>query len=504
MTMENLADLFRAQAAEHGERPLVRWRDQRVSYAEFDARTDAVAAGLAALGVKPGDVVSVMLPNSIAFLEAWWGILKAGGVFGPVNPSFTAAEASYVIGHSEAVAVVTDAGGEELIGTVRDELPALRDVISIDDGSFDALRQTADPPPESGRRQHDLAALLYTSGTTGKPKGAMLTHGNVIANAWMSAELLPLTPGDRLGMILPLFHANAQIATFLVPLMVGCEVVMWDRFSATTFWETVSELEPVSISAVPTILAALLNAPGADHAQTNSLRYVVCGAAPLSRELLEAFQNQFGIRVLEGYGLTETTCVSSINPYYGVRKPGSIGLPLRAQLMEIRGPDGQRLPRGERGEIVIKGPNVMAGYLNNPEATESTIRDGWLYTGDIGVEDEDGYFFIVDRTKDMIIRSGENIYPREIEEVLYEHPGVLECAVIGIPDAHRGEEVFAVVAGKPGVELDAEEVRAFAAARLAKFKVPKAVEVLDELPKTPTGKIVKGPLRERFGHWATN
>jgi acyl-CoA synthetase (AMP-forming)/AMP-acid ligase II len=500
--MRNLADFLRTQAAEHADRPLVRWQDESLTFAEFDRRTDRVAAGLAELGIRPGDVVSVMLPNSLAFLEAWWGILKAGGVFGPVNPVFSAAEAAYVVGHSQAVAVVTDANGAALLGSRRDELPRLEHLVSVDDGSFDALRRSAGEPPEVTRERGDLAALLYTSGTTGKPKGAMLSHGNVIANAWMAAELLPLAPGDRLGMILPLFHANAQIATFVVPLMVGCEVVMWERFSAKTFWATIEELEPVSISAVPTILAALLDAPGAEEAEDSSLRYVICGAAPLSQELMNTFQDRFGLRILEGYGLTESTCVSSLNPFYGERKAGSIGLPLRGQQMEIRREDGTRAPQGERGEIVLKGPNIMLGYLHNDQATAESIRDGWLHTGDVGVEDEDGYFFIVDRTKDMIIRGGENIYPREIEEVLYEHPGVLEVAVIGIPDTHRGEEVLAVVAPKADSRLDADEVRAFAAERLARFKVPKRVEVATELPKTPTGKISKGPLREEYGHWS--
>jgi long-chain acyl-CoA synthetase len=496
----NLAEWFSVRAAEHGDRPLVRWRDQRLSYAEFDRRTDALAAGLAASGIGPGDVVSVMLPNSIAFLEAWWAILKAGGVFAPVNPAFTTVELGYVLGHSAAVAVITDGDGADRVAPARRELATLAQVFNLDDGSFEALRQSGSGAPEPGRSQSDVAALLYTSGTTGKPKGAMITHGNVIANAGMAAELLPLSSGERLGMILPLFHANAQIATFAVPVMVGCEVVMWDRFSARTFWTTVAELEPVSISAVPTILAALLNAPGADEAATtNSMRYVICGAAPLSRELLEAFQERFGIRVLEGYGLTESTCVSSLNPYYGELKPGSIGLPVRGQEMEIRTEAGDRAPRGERGEIVIRGANIMAGYLNDPEATAATIRDGWLYTGDIGYEDADGYFYIVDRTKDMIIRGGENIYPREIEEVLYAYAGVLECAVIGIPDEHRGEEVLAVVAPAAGADLDADQVLRFAAGRLARYKVPKRIELVDELPKTATGKISKGPLRERFG-----
>jgi long-chain acyl-CoA synthetase len=500
--MRNLAEFLRVQANQHGDRPLVRWRGESLTFAEFDARTDRIAAGLAELGVEPGDVVSVLLPNQLAFLEAWWGVLKAGGVFGPVNPAFTATEAAYVVGHSEAVAVVTDDNGGALLEGKRNELPGLKHVLNVENGSFDALREAEGDPPDPQRDRGDLAAVLYTSGTTGKPKGAMLSHGNVIANAWMTSELVPLAPGDRLGMILPLFHANAQIATFLVPLTVGCEVVMWERFSASTFWSTVAELEPVSISAVPTILAALLDAPGAEQAGDSSLRYVICGAAPLSQELMTTFQDRFDLRILEGYGLTESTCVSSINPYYGPRKVGSIGLPVRGQQMEIRREDGSRAAAGEKGEIVIKGPNIMLGYLKNEEATRETIRDGWLHTGDVGVEDEDGYFFIVDRTKDMIIRGGENIYPREIEEVLYEHPGVREVAVIGVPDDVRGEEVLAIVAPKPDTELDPDEVREFAAERLARYKVPRQVEVADELPKTATGKISKGPLRERYGHWS--
>jgi acyl-CoA synthetase (AMP-forming)/AMP-acid ligase II len=231
---------------------------------------------------------------------------------------------------------------------------------------------------------------------------------------------------------------------------------------------------------------------------------VICGAAPLSRELLETFENRLDIRILEGYGMTETTCISSINPFYGARKPGSIGLPVRRQEMRIVDEDGAEVAAGERGEIVMRGPMVMPGYLKNPEANEATIRDGWLHSGDIGYVDEDGYFFIVDRTKDMIIRGGENIYPREIEEVLYQHPDVLECAVIGLPDKVRGEEVLAVVAGRADATLDADELKEFAAERLAKYKVPRQIEIRDELPKTPTGKIQKAPLREEFGGiWET-
>jgi acyl-CoA synthetase (AMP-forming)/AMP-acid ligase II len=489
------------QAKAIGDKPFVSLNDRGFTFAEFDARTDAVAGGLAELGVSPGDVVSVFLPNCLEFLEAWWGILKAGGVLGPVNPAYTGPEASFVIGHSESVALVTNAAGAATIEPHRSELPALTTIISIDEGGDAKLSEIADKglaAPDVTRQSSDLASILYTSGTTGKPKGATLTHANIIANAGMGAELVPLGPGERVGMLLPLFHANAQVVTVIIPIMIGCEVVMWEKFSASAFWDTVDAFKPVTISAVPTILAAVLNAPGAP-AGGSSLRYVICGAAPLSRDLLEAFEDRFGIRILEGYGLTETTCISSINPYYGERKPGSIGIPVRQQQMRIVDPEGAEVPTGELGEIIIKGPNVMPGYLNAPEANAESIRDGWLHTGDVGYVDSDGYFFIVDRSKDMIIRGGENIYPREIEEVLYEHPGVLECAVIGIPHDVRGEEVLAVVAPQPGAELDIEELAEFAKARLARYKLPARIEIRPELPKTATGKISKGPLRDEFG-----
>jgi acyl-CoA synthetase (AMP-forming)/AMP-acid ligase II len=502
---KTLPDLLRVRAKSDPELPFVRFLDRSYTYGEFDARTDELAGGLAELGVGDGDVVSVFLPNCLEFLEAWWAIVKAGGELGPVNPAYVGPEAAYVVGHSQAVALVTNEHGAGVIAPHRGELPGLHNVISIDAGgdvTLGELAGRANGTPTPNRSLDDLAAILYTSGTTGKPKGAMLTHRNQLVNTTQGAELVPLGPGERVGMMLPLFHANAQVVTTLIPIMIGCEIVMWERFSASKFWDTVRELEPATISAVPTILAAVLNAPGAPEGRT-SLRYVICGAAPLSVEMLNAFQERFGIRILEGFGMTETACIASINPFYGERKVGSIGLPLRGQEMRILNEDGSVAALGEYGEIAIKGPNVMAGYLNNPEATADSIRDGWLHSGDIGYMDADGYFYIVDRTKDMIIRSGENIYPREIEEVIYEHEAVLEVAVIGVPHEVRGEEVLAVVAAKPGVELDVEELAAFAAERLAKYKLPRSFELRDELPKTPTGKISKGPLRDEFGSWAS-
>jgi long-chain acyl-CoA synthetase len=503
--LNTLPDLLRMRARESPNGAFAHYGGGSWTYGDFDERTDLLAGGLAELGVGPGDVVSVFLPNCLEFLEAWWAILKAGAVFGPVNPAYTSVEAAYVINHSQAVAVITDAVGAEKIAAVRGELAVLREVVAISAGvpgavTLDELAARTSGTPSPDAQAGDLASILYTSGTTGKPKGAMLTHRNLLINTAQTAELVPLGPGDRVGMLLPLFHANAQVVTTLMPLLIGAEVMMWERFSASEFWPTVAEFAPATLSAVPMMLAAVLNAPGAPGPET-SLRFVICGAAPLSVELLNTFSARFGIQILEGYGLTETGCVASLNPYYGERKAGSIGLPLRGQPMEIRNDDGARVPAGDYGEIVIKGANVMAGYLHNPEATAESIRDGWLHTGDIGYVDEDGYFFIVDRTKDMIIRSGENIYPREIEEVLYQYPGVLECAVIGVADPVRGEEVLAVIVAAGDVELNREEVAAFLAQRLAKYKLPREIVFRGPLPKTPTGKISKAPLRQEFGSW---
>ncbi len=488
-------DLLKEAVSRYGDEPFVTFQGTTRTYREFDERTDKVAAGLVAAGVKPGDVVSVWMPNRLEFLDAWWGILKAGGIFGPINPAFTKPEAAYVIENSRAVGIITDDAGAGKLG---DDGPGI--VINVDQGGIDELMAADGEVPGKTRGPDDLAHILYTSGTTGKPKGAMLSHGNVLANGAMTAELVPLGPGDRVGLILPLFHANAQIATTVLPMMIGCHVMMWEAFSASKFWATVEEFKPATISAVPTILAAVLNTPDAPEGPT-SLRYIICGAAPLSKELMEAFESRFGIRILEGYGLTETTCVSSINPFYGERKVGSIGIPLRGQAMKIVDAEGNEVEGEGFGEIIIHGPNVMQGYLHNEKATAESIRDGWLHTGDVGYVDADGYFYIVDRSKDMIIRGGENIYPREIEEVLYEHPDILEVAVIGVPHEVRGEEVLAVVAPKPGATLDAEQLKEWAGERLARFKAPRAYEIRDELPKTPTGKISKPPLREEFGKW---
>jgi len=495
--IESLPELLRVRAEEIGGERFVRDAEREWSYEEFAERVREVAAGLRELGVQQGDVVGVVLPNSPHYLEVWWAILWLGAIFNPVNPVLTPREVVGILSDSEAKVVVCTAEVAAGLREHGEELPALREIVAAE-GSDPAapLRGRGSVGEHAAVRGEDLASFVYTSGTTGRPKGAMLGHANFIANSWQLGEPLPISRGDTLGMVLPLFHVNAQLVTTILPLMLGAQVAMWERFSASRFWAEVARFEPVTFSSVPTMLAALLHAPGAEEAEANTLRFVICGAAPLSPALFRRFEGKFGLKIMEGYGLTEGTCCTTINPFTGPRKIGSVGLPTRAQEVAILDESGAPVPDGTPGEVCFRGPNMMHGYYKRPDANAETIRDGWLHTGDVGYRDADGYFFLVDRTKDMIIRGGENIYPREIEDALLEHENVREAAVVGRPDEVRGEEVHAVVALVSGE--DAAALEEHCRERLAPFKVPSSWEVVEELPKTSTGKIDKKPLREKL------
>jgi long-chain acyl-CoA synthetase len=494
---ESLPEVLAGRAGEIGAERFVRDAHEEWTYGEFHERVMEVAAGLRELGVEQGDVVGVVLPNSPHYLEVWWAILWLGAVFNPVNPALTAREAVGILADSEAKVVVATPESAAGLEQHRDELPNLSEIVAAEGSDSAApLRGRGSLGEHAKIAGGDLASFVYTSGTTGKPKGAMLAHANFLANAWQLGEPLPVFRGETMGMVLPLFHVNAQVVTTVLPMVIGAQVAMWERFSASQFWHEVARFEPVTFSAVPTMLAALLHAPGADEAESNTLRFVICGAAPLSPALFRRFEEKFGLKIMEGYGLTEGTCCTTINPFTGPRKIGSIGLPTRAQEVVILDEHNQPAPDGTPGEVCFRGPNMMLGYYHRPDANAETLVDGWLHTGDVGYRDEDGYFFLVDRTKDMIIRGGENIYPREIEDVLLEHESVKEAAVVGRPDEVRGEEVHAVVALVSST--DTEELEQHCRERLAAFKVPSSWEVVEELPKTSTGKIDKKPLREKL------
>ena len=461
--------------------PCVRDDSVELSYAELDARVASFARQLAGAGFGRGDVLAIMLPNRVELLVALFAAWRLGGVATPVNPAFTSAEADHQIADSGAVLVVNEGPDAPTGG---------RPVIHVADMITD---DAAVAPVEL--RPDDLALLIYTSGSTGRPKGVMLDHANVEAMSSTMATHFRLGERDHCLLVLPLFHANAIMVSALASIRSGGQLSIVGSFSASRFFAQVERLRPTYFSAVPTIYALLASLPEDVRPDTSSLRFVVCGAAPVSGELLDRCQERFGFTMVEGYGLTEGTCASACNPVDGVRKLGTVGPALPGQRIEIRGADGAALPVGEVGEVAISGPTVMRGYLGDPGATAESLVDGWLRTGDVGRLDEDGYLTIVDRVKDMIIRGGENIYPKEIEAVLTAVPGVLEAAVVGRADAVLGESPVAYVSLYPDAQVSEQDLLEHCRRHLTRVKVPERVEIVDALPKNPVGKTDKPALR---------
>jgi long-chain acyl-CoA synthetase len=460
------------------------------TYAEFNAAVDRVAAELARRGVRRGHTVSILLPNCPEFLFVWFAAQKLGALAGVINTRLKVPEIEYIVRDS----------GARLMVTVLEHEPAARQLSAgggLDVVLADELVQAARPgvlpsEPELG----DPATIVYTSGTTGKPKGVLLSHANLCANALSCGANVELSERDRGLCILPLFHVNGTTVTVLMPLAVGGSIVLTTGFSASAFFPLLARHRATYFSAVPTVFSMLLNRPREELSglDLGSLRFAICGGAPIAVETLKAFEEKFRMVILEGYGLTEATCGACVNSLDGPRKPGSIGIPLGGTELAIFDDQDRELPAYQRGEIVVRGPSVMLGYHKLAEETARALRGGFLHTGDIGYVDDEGHFYIVDRKKEMIIRGGENISPREIEEVLYAHPSVQDAAVIGIPDPIWGEEVKAFVVPRPGHASSVEEILAFCRVHLADFKMPKTLEFLAEMPKGATGKILKKEL----------
>jgi acyl-CoA synthetase (AMP-forming)/AMP-acid ligase II len=467
--------------AEWAERICLRDAGQELNYADVSRRTEAIAEQFAALGIGRGDVVAVMLPNRVELLLSLFAAWRLGAAATPINPVFTKNEAGYQIEDSGAALLVSSTLDYDVATLTPDEL-ALAPV-----GTLPAPSIVPD----------DLALLIYTSGSTGRPKGVQLDHANLTAMAGMIGEAMRLGAADHCLLVLPLFHVNAICVSCLAPLSVGGQVTVLARFSPNSFLDAIESYRPTYFSAVPTIYARLAELPDDDRPDTSSVRFAVCGAAPVSKELLERTETRFGLPIIEGYGLTEGTCASTVNPVGGVRKPGTVGIALPGQKVATMAPDGTFTAAGEPGEVVVQGPNVMRGYFKRPEATAEALAGGWLHTGDVGVLDADGYLSIVDRIKDMIIRGGENVYPKEIESVLGRHDAVVEAAVVGVPHEVYGEVPVAYVVAYPGSAVTAEELLELCRANLTKIKLPVAVHVVAGLPKNAIGKIDKPALRKR-------
>ncbi|KPN16492.1 MULTISPECIES: long-chain-fatty-acid--CoA ligase [Arthrobacter] len=502
--MPNLAGILAETAARLPDQTALRINDTVISYSALNAMSAQVAGLLRARGVQRGDRVALMMPNIPPMASVYYGVLRYGAVVVPMNPLLKGREVAHTLSDSgagllfafelmlpEAVAGAEEAGGV--------------DVIPVNTGSFRQL--LADSEADDGVAEvddEDIAVILYTSGTTGRPKGAALSHNNLRSNAEVARNLLDTTESDVIFGGLPFFHVFGQTSALNAAVLTGASISMLPRFDAAAALEIIERDQVTIFQGVPTMYIAMLRHPDVASTDTSSLRGAITGGSAMPLEVLREFEEVFGNDLLEGYGLSETSPIVSFNLPGDTRPPGSIGKPVYG--MEVRMLDGagHDVPIGEIGEISVRGLGVMKGYWNNPEATAAAIPDGWFRTGDLGRFDDEGNIYIVDRKKDMILRGGYNVYPREVEEILYEHPAVAEAAVVGVPDELNGEEIAAVIglkaenlpAGDEERQALAAEIQQFAKDRLAAYKYPRRVVFADELPKGPTGKILKRQIRD--------
>ena len=493
--MANLSSPLQHAADDHPDHPAIRLDDLVLTYGQLRDAAGRAATMLASLGVEPGDRVGLMLPNLPAFPVAFYGALAAGAIVVPMNPLFKSREVAYYLGDSGAKVLVVWQGFAAEAAKGAADVGA--QVVQVDDLDLSSRLDGLSPLPTwADAAGDDDAVILYTSGTTGKPKGAELTHAGMARNARLTAETLLYGGADDVVMgCLPLFHVFGLTCGLNATMVGGGTLTLIPRFDPGKALEIIERDRVTIFEGVPTMYSAMLHQQAERPPDTSSLRLCISGGAAMPVEVLRNFEQKFGCMILEGYGLSETSPVASFNHPDKVRKPGSIGTPVEGVQMRVVDGDGADVPVGEIGEIAIRGHNVMKGYWGKPEATAEAIPDGWFRTGDLAKTDEDGYFYIVDRKKEMIIRGGFNVYPREIEEVLHEHPAVAEAAVVGIPHADLGEEIGAAVALKPGASATEDELRAFVKERLAAYKYPRHVWLVDELPKGPTGKILRREVR---------
>ena len=521
-------ELLHRRCSRYGEKTFLidPERGRSYSYAGFLEKVNRVSNMLWELGIRQGDKVAVFMSNSPEYLWSYFGIIQLGAVIIPINIHLKSEEAAYILRNADSVAMFASgdcleqaslilAAGKLKFPLLAWKLPEENFLPEIDAASvvdvpscLEGEKAVLRPEITSiSLEPDDVAQIMYTSGTTGRPKGAMLTHHNMIIDAHWIANWTRLEENDRAMCVMPLFHINGQIVTVMTPLYHGGSVVLPGKFSVRMFFEHIAAYGVTYTGTVATMLSMLLNKKTSqDKPKESRLKIVFCGSAPVPKKVQIEFEKTFQVVVIEGYGMTETACRSTFNlvpppgealfgESDGYRKIGSVGLPLGNE-MRVVDEKGKFLGPNEQGEIVIRGENVMKGYYKNPEATERAFQGGWFHSGDIGFFDEDGYFYIVDRKTDMIIRGGENIYPREIEEVLYRHEAVKDAACIGIPDELYGEEVIAFVALKDNEHSSEEELRTFCRQHLAAFKCPKKVHILDEIPKSSSGKLLRRMLRE--------
>jgi long-chain acyl-CoA synthetase len=503
-TMFNLAVMLRESVEAAPTKPVALFEGGQLTYAELDTLSDRLAAGLRRSGVAPGDTVALQLPNVPQFLIAYFGILKAGAIAVPMNILLKAPEVAFHLEDSAARLLI--AWADVLDDAIKGAAQAGTQDVFVAGGAAEAegvapfeLLLANEPPerPLAARQPTDTAVVIYTSGTTGRPKGAELTHFQLYMNADIPGRLFGVRPDDVVLTALPLFHVFGLSSILNIAVRFGATMSLIPRFDPGTALAAIERDRITIFEGVPTMYVAVLGHPELDRYDVSSLRIGVSGGAALPEEVLDAFEQRFGVVILEGYGLTETASTTTFNRSATERRAYSVGKPIWGTETQVWDERGRRLPPGRDhiGELVTRGFHVMKGYLNKPEATAEVLADGWLHTGDLGYVDDDGFLYIVDRKKELIIRGGYNVYPREVEEVLYAHPAVAEAAVIGVPDERLGEEVAAFVAVKAGWSLSEDELIAYCKERIAAYKYPRRIEFRDALPKSTIGKILKRMLR---------
>ncbi|MGM9950437.1 MAG: fatty acid--CoA ligase family protein [Lysinibacillus sp.] len=511
----NLVEQIRQQAFEQPEKTAYYFMGKGTSYAELEHTIGRFASALQDMGVEKGDHVALLLGNTPHFIISLYATMRIGATAIPINPIYTPDEISYIIQNGDVKAVIAldmllplvEIGVKafpqvegyiicETTPDIGEKYAALSDAARGKAKLFThvlAAATTTVEPVEVDT--DDTAVILYTSGTTGHPKGAMLTHGNLYSNARDVGNYLQMSGEDRIITTLPVFHVFALTVVVNAPLMRGATLLLAPRFSPAEIFQLAEHYKATVFAGVPTMFNFLYQFEEGNPKAFSHLRLAISGGASLPVALLHSFEEKFNVRVSEGYGLSEASPVTCFNPLDRERKAGSIGQSIINVENKVVDVHGEEVPVGEVGELIVRGPNVMKGYYKMPEETAMTIRDGWLYTGDLARKDEEDYFYIVDRKKDMIIVGGYNVYPREVEEVLFAHPKVVEAAVVGLPDTDFGEAVHAYVVLKDGA-VSAEELKDYCTEHIVKYKVPKTIEILDELPKNSTGKILRRSLKD--------
>jgi long-chain acyl-CoA synthetase len=503
----HLGEIVALTAARTPNKAAIIFRDQPTTYRQLDDRINQVANGLLALGITKGDRVGLYLHNLPLFVEAFFGAQRVGATIVPLNPLYKPGELMYILNDCSAKAAITHALFYPALQAARAEIPSLQQVVvATPETPADAIAwrsafggAPATPPPAVEIAPDDVAVICYTSGTTGRPKGAMLTHRNFISNCEQLTAVprIPSSSDEIVWVGLPLFHIYAMTTAMSLPLMTGATMALMERFEPAAALEMIQKQHVTSVPGAPPMYIAWTALPNVGSYDLSSLRYCGSGAAALPVQVLENFQRVTGVDITEGYGLTEAAPVVTTNAAGPVSKPGSIGPAIPGVAVKLADPaTGQEVGVGQVGELLVRGANVMAGYYHLPEATAEALSDGWLHTGDLATVDEDGYYYIVDRLKDMINVSGYNVYPREVEEILFRHPAVADAAVVQVPDPYQGESVFAFVVLKPGATATESEIIDYCRANLAVFKAPKRVAFRESLPKNNTGKVLRRELRD--------